>query len=166
MGYDRAAALDVYRLSFEEYPGLTLRARRPSFIGEQAVELAWPVLRSRRAGRRAQQRALGLAAQAMAAALVDWDLEWAGRPVPATHAGLVSLDTEFLLELVAAWVEQVAARPASTLAEEVVGPEQGPAAPLADVPMLDIPTEEDAEEDADGEAVDVAAAEPVAGLAG
>jgi hypothetical protein len=140
VGYDRAAALDVYRLSFEEYPGLVVRCRRPSFVGEQSLELAWPVLRDPRRGRRAQQRALSLAADALARSIVDWDLEWGGRPVPASHAGLLNLDTPFLLALVTAWVEQVATRPvgASAVAES----EQGPVSVLAAVPMLDVPTAE------------------------
>jgi hypothetical protein len=160
VAYDRAEALDVYRLSFEEYPGLSLRARRPSFVGEQSLELAWPVLRDRRAGRRAQQRALSLAADAMARSIVDWDLEWDGRPVPPTHAGLLNLDTVFLLALVTAWVEQVATHPVGVSA--VAEPEQGPASALADVPMLDIPAEVDGE----GEGAVVAAVEPIAELAG
>lgn len=151
MGYDRAAALDVFRLSFEEYPGLTLRARKPGFIGEQAVEAAWPVLRNPRAARRQQQQALSLVADAMARALVDWNLEWDGRPVPVTHAGLLGLDAPFLLDLVQAWVERVATR--SVAAPTGAEPEQGPAAALADVPMLDLPSVAPAEEGAEEEAV-------------
>lgn len=111
MAYDRAEDLDVFRLEFAEHPSLELRAFRPSFIGEQAVETAWPVLNDPSAGRRAQQKALTLLAESLADVLVDWDLKWLGRPVEPTLHGLVRLDTEFLLELVRAWVEQVALRP-------------------------------------------------------
>ncbi len=133
MAYDRAAALPVYRLGFEEYPGLTLRARRPSFLGERALRAALPVLEGR-GSVALKERALEAAAEAMGWALVDWDLTWAGRPVPPNSAGLQSLDTPFLLELVRAWVRNVAIRPATV---------DSPPEPVPDAEVLalhDIPT--------------------------
>lgn len=146
MAYDRAAALPVYSLRFEEYPGLTVRARRPGFNGERALRVAWPILCSRRAGVVAQERALVACAQAMGGALVDWDLEWDGERVPATAAGLLMLDTVFLLELVRVWVDRVAAQ--STQDNRLGGgePEVDPAvAVLAELPVEILDPEPDAE---------------------
>lgn len=111
MSYDRARDLPTYRLDIEDRPGLVMRARRPSFAGERAVRKAWPVLADRDAGREEQETALALAAGALAGALVGWTLTMDGVRVPCTLHGLIELDTPFLLELVTAWVEQVALRP-------------------------------------------------------
>ncbi len=140
MAYDRAKALPVYRLGFEEYPGLMLRARRPSFLGERALRAALPVLEGT-ARAEVKEQALAAAAEAMGWALVDWDLEWAGRPVPPNAAGLQSLDTVFLLELVRAWVRNVAIRPATVDSPEVVATPVHDDASLAlhDIPTVTLP---------------------------
>src|SRR5258708_7015495 len=41
--------------------------------------------------------------------LVEWNLEDdKGKPVPATYAGIVSQDVEFILEIVTSWMEAIA----------------------------------------------------------
>lgn len=154
MTYDRASALDVFRLeNFPEYPGLTIRALRPSFIGEQAIETTLPILADRSAGRPAQQKALMLLSECFADVLVDWDLKWLGRPVPPTLSGLLRLDTRFLLALVRAWVEQVAMAPAvdePAEAEAVDEPDVADGV-LAEIPMLPVPIPDWPAADADGD---------------
>lgn len=127
MTYDRTRDAPLYVLRFEAYPGLEVRVGRPSFLGEKALTRAWPVLCDGRAGQDAQRAALEMAATAMAQVLVDWSLVWAGREVPASRAGLLGLDTPFLLDLVWAWVD-AATQPAEPVAED-------PAAALIHLPV-------------------------------
>jgi hypothetical protein len=171
VAYDRAHALDTYRIVLDEdYPGLELCARRPSFLGEEAAEKAWPVLTdpelTAQAAWSAQARemvrtAVRLLAGAMADALVSWSLEWDGRPVPCTVDAMLRLDTPFLVDVVGVWVEQVAARPVAVPVEDTPGDEgdegdEGDAevsAVLSSIPTLDIPPSTTTVDSDDGETV-------------
>lgn len=137
MGYDRARDLEKFLVELEHRPGLTMRVRRPGFAGERSVRRAWPVLIDPNAGRDRQEPALALAAGALAGALIDWSLEWDGRPVPCTPRALMDLDTEFLLELVSVWIQRVVLHPAGQVQDPDAEPDPDADAGPSDVDGID-----------------------------
>lgn len=117
MGYDRRAALDTYRLTFDEFDGMALRAKAPGFEALLASALV----------ARVEARGLpvdvwlgemsGLVDE-FAKAIVDWELEEDGRPVPPTREQVRRLDVPFLSALIKAWGQTTHVRQAAPAPEE------------------------------------------------
>jgi hypothetical protein len=103
MGFRKEAT--HYKLNFEEYDGFNVTAKslplkdfleinRLSTSEEKATE---------------QQELLF---RKFADALVDWNLEdEKGKPVPATYAGLISQEPQFVGEIIQAWMRAIASVP-------------------------------------------------------
>lgn len=101
----------VYRLVFqdEEYNGLGVRATGVP-LG-QFLEMSELAIRAKQSPDEANSSAKALIDN-FAGALQDWNLENEdGTPVPATAEGLYSLDFEFVLTLITAWMEAIAKVP-------------------------------------------------------
>jgi hypothetical protein len=109
MGYE--APRKVYKLVFEDHGDLIVRTHSlplgrllsmSELIGADPRNLSSDNL----------QKMTGLFST-FADALLDWNLEADGQPVPATLDGLNTLDTDFVLEVITAWMNAVAgvARP-------------------------------------------------------
>lgn len=112
MSHDRRAQLPVYRLRFENHPGLTVAVRRPGLRGlldiaeatsvlRRSVRESWPDLDVRNL--RAWQRL----SRAFAGSLVSWDLVADGEPVAPTLAGVLDQDLDLLIELVRGWQQAI-----------------------------------------------------------
>lgn len=146
MAYDRYAVLPVWELhNFEEYPGFVMRVRKANFAGQLLVAEAMPVLRRASAPLDLYSlRALSKMCGALAGALKDWNLLNDGEPVPATKAGLMAQDIDFVMALAREWA-------AATSAPEPRPPrEPEPVAPpepevdeewLSQLPMQAMPPE-------------------------
>lgn len=112
MAYDRHAALSVIKLTFDEYPGLTVQTHAPNLAAQILIEEAMPVLRRVKLPLSlAHLRAFAKVCGAMASAIVDWDLTNSGDPVPTTKAGLMAQDLEFVMALSKAWLGAVSGVP-------------------------------------------------------
>ncbi|HEV2778814.1 MAG TPA: hypothetical protein VGX25_05380 [Actinophytocola sp.] len=119
MAYDRHADLTVYSLTFDEYPGLTVRVRKPGVAGVVACADWISVQSDRSAGRVARWLAQLRLFVAFADALAGWDLLNSGRPVPATREGVLAQDEAFLRVLAGAWYANVVlAAPSRPAAEQ------------------------------------------------
>lgn len=134
MAYDRREGQTVYRLAFPDRPGLTVRVRRASLAGLIDIAEATPVLRRNiQRGEDVTElenlRAWRKLARAFAGGLVDWDLVDGGVPVPATLAGVMSLELDEVMGLVGGWRQAMAERPEVDGAEfaeaDDVGPDAG-----------------------------------------
>lgn len=100
----------IYRLSFEDHPGLEVRAKSVP-LGEflSISELAG--VNGRDVTRQDTAKVAELFS-GFAGALVDWNLEDdGGTPVPATLEGLYSQDFDFALEIIVGWMESIAGVP-------------------------------------------------------
>lgn len=140
MGYDLDAHRPVWRLEFADHPGLILRVRAPGVAAQLAAEEALPLFQ---AGENA--RAVAVFAGPFADAVISWTLYRAGRPVPVTRAGVLSLDLPFALMVMSEWMRYAfAVAPAAEVEEDESGLSAGEARLLA----LAMPPLED---DADGE---------------
>jgi hypothetical protein len=118
MAYDRHEALTAYVLEFDDYPGLTVRVRKPGLDGLRAVDAAMPALQVPGVPPRVQLAAFALLADALAESLVDWDLLNSGQPVPATRAGIGRQDPDFLADLFKAWAMVANTAPSAAGAEQ------------------------------------------------
>jgi hypothetical protein len=128
MGYNRQKAQTVWALDFDAYPGLTVRARKPNFLGLRAAAAALPVLNAPARARVTDLQyldAMNLLLDAFAMALVGWTLEEGAddRPVPATKQALERLDLEFLLDITGAWADATTTQPAAAAPAEPEPPE-------------------------------------------
>jgi len=136
MAYDRHGELDVFKLVFEEFPGLTIRVHRANFTGLLAVAEAMPVLRRAKSRRDVFDlptlRAWRKLCTALGDALVSWDLLNGAEPVPATARGLMSQDYPFIMTVAHAWSQATSRPPAA-------------ATPAAPVPVE--PTEPEIDEE-------------------
>jgi len=107
MGYE-APELRVFRLTFEDRPGLEVAAR--SVTLERWMEITGlsgdGALSATSLPDGGPPPSGGLQ-EGFAQNLVSWNLTSKGEPVPATAEGLRSLDTGFARELVKAWLEAV-----------------------------------------------------------
>lgn len=153
MSWDCGDELDVVALTFRDRPGLHLQTVRPSFAGERVLAAAWPALLNPAVPAKVQGQALARVAEALGPALLEWDMLRFGVPVPATAEGLQSLHTSLLLDLVTAWVENVAiSRPAAAQVEAAPDPD---VAALHDIPTVTLPGLGPDREPLDSSAVDV-----------
>jgi hypothetical protein len=146
MAYDRQADLPVFRLRFEQYPGLMVRVRRPGLAARTLVEEATLVLRHARVPLGLNElRALRKLSRALAASIVDWDLLNGGRQVEVSTKGLEAQDDEFLLVLAQTWLKAInntaqprADRPALATPPATQEAEE-PDDELADLPVITDP---------------------------
>lgn len=126
----------VYDLEVDGHPDLTVRARSISM--GQVLELS-ESLEARIFGPVIGPENLPHLAKVMAAlgsALVDWDLvDEHGAPVPATEAGLRTLDHDLFKAVALAWVDAITAVPRPL---EPPSP-SGEPSPEASIPM-DVPS--------------------------
>lgn len=132
MAHDRRDGQTVYRLAFPGRPGLTVRLRRASLAGMIDIAEATPVLRRNVHRDEAQTeldnlRAWRRLARAFASALLDWDLLDGGDPVPATFAGVMSLELEEVMDLVAGWRQAMATTQTEPETEPEPDVQDGPA---------------------------------------
>jgi hypothetical protein len=101
--YDRVrdGGLPVWRLTFDAFPGLEVRVTVPTLQARAREDAASRLI----AARRDQDRARGVAmlAALFADSLVSWNLLWAGRPVPATRAGVLRVDHGLMAEILREW---------------------------------------------------------------
>ena len=147
MSYDRAAALPVYALDFTaRYPGLIVRARKPSW--DATVRLARYVTAL---GSNPNGAILVDALDELVVAFADSVVSWTLVGVPVGRAGVLGLDPPFVLELARTWHAQVVMRPAVEPEPEVEPVEEGRSDVddlLADAPMLAL-VDEPAADDGD-----------------
>jgi hypothetical protein len=148
VGYSRRAALPVFKLRFEEFPGLVVRARPASLRGTLLVQEFLPVVRHAHAPYSLEQlQAFEKLAAALAAELVGWTLEDEdGAPVPADKRHLVRQDLPFVVTVVSAWLaaqEQAARRkPAAAAPPPAADTPAAPPGPSDDEQLLaDLPTQ-------------------------
>lgn len=136
--FDQSTRRLVYDLAFHAYPGLLVRVRKPGYGALRHLAGAEAVLGVGMTGAAvtgaARIEALGPVVDAFASSLVSWTLADNGVPVPATHAGVVAQDYDFLIELALTWYRRVVLR--------IERPDQ-PAADL-DTPSAPDPVAEDA----------------------
>jgi hypothetical protein len=107
MGYVRQRK--VYRLRFadEDMAGLVVQARSApvgQFLGlAKLAELKGGDFRAEDAER------IDELFRGFASCLVDWNLEGEdGTPVPATLEGIYTQETDFILQIIFAWIEAIA----------------------------------------------------------
>lgn len=99
----------IYRLVFEDRPGLEVRVRSVELgvfldiIGMAGMDVTRLTA--------ANVEEVAHLFDVFAAALVGWNLETGDGPVPATVEGLRSLEFDFVLELVQAWMDAIASVP-------------------------------------------------------
>lgn len=103
MGYDEAEAGTVWALDFEQYPGLTVRMRRPGFAAERLLARADRVLADGAADRARKMDAFAGIFTALADSMESWTLTRNGRPVPVTRADVLACDGLMLSRIVGAW---------------------------------------------------------------
>lgn len=90
----------VYRLVFDEHPGLIVRARSASV----AMVLEVTELQNATLDQVVAEQLFRL----FAAQLLSWNLETEeGEQVPATYEGLVTEEWEFVLMIIMSWMEAV-----------------------------------------------------------
>lgn len=154
MGYSRFEHLPVYRLRFEEFPGLVVRARPAGLRATTLIAEHLPVVRHAHAPYTLDQlQAIEKLVKAFALSLVDWNLEDdEKRPVPADARHLLAQDLPFVLTVIAAWMgaQQRAAKPAaqppasSSAVERITDQgdaESGGGLSAAEQLLADLPTE-------------------------
>jgi hypothetical protein len=98
-----------YHLKFEDHPGLEVTVG--SITTDRFLELSRLIAKAGKdpaADVASGVEATGKVLDMFAAALVSWNLEDDGGPVPPTRAGAGAQDFEFLLELITAWMDAVA----------------------------------------------------------
>lgn len=114
MGYRRAK---LYKLTFDDYPGLQVSMKGLSVKGLMAVSRHAAGLKGMEnlSELEGEQLAAALAAaeelfRKFAAALVSWNLEddETGEPVPATLEAVQDQDFDFILDLTLAWMDAAA----------------------------------------------------------
>jgi len=107
MGYE-APELRVFRLTFEDRPGLEVAAR--SVTLERWMEITGlsgdDALSATSLPDDGPPPGAGLR-EGFAEALVSWNLTNGGKPVPATPAGLAAQDVGLVRDLVKGWLEAV-----------------------------------------------------------
>lgn len=134
---DQAARRRVYKLRFEELDDLRVRVRKPSLKGmrllTRAVRTLGDDLRGEHLDSLSRLDAWTDLFDALADALIDWDLKDQGIPVPATQAGVEEQDIEFLMRIASAWYHRVVMRVDQP--EPAATPE--PAAPAASAPSAE-----------------------------
>lgn len=147
MTFNQGRRRRVYELNMKPYPGLVVRVRKPSFAALDRLTSALPVLGDDLEGTSvpalARIKAWGQLYRAFAECLVDWTLTDGepARPVPATVAGVLAQDPEFLLELARTWYYVVvladpdAGEPEADDDGEPVVDEEW----LAQLPMMPVP---------------------------
>lgn len=144
--FDQDRRRAVYALRFTPYPGLVVHTRKPGFRALERLVRAVSVLGSDLDGEGASAseriRAWGALHRAFAESLVGWTLADRGRPVPATLAGVLAQDPDFLLEIGRTWYRVVA------LAEQASAP--APVEPVTEDVSLPNP-DDDPDSDPDGE---------------
>ena len=101
MGYEYEPVL--YRLKFEKRPGLEILAGSLSVA--EFLDIA--SLADKVQADKTDAASAGKMFAMFAAALDSWNLTRKGEPVPATAAGVHSLDLDFALELIMAWMEAI-----------------------------------------------------------
>ena len=100
--YDRLADVPVWRLRFDQYPGLTVRVTVPTVEARAVATRIIPWLASGDAVR--VTRAVAELAVPFADSLLSWDLVWGGRRVKPTRRGVVRVDMDVLLAVLREWV--------------------------------------------------------------
>lgn len=149
-GYDRTAALPVWRLRFEfdDHPDLLVRVTVPTVEAEVLAPTLGPLFLSGR--RHDMATAVAALAGPFADSLLSWDLEWNGEPVKPTRRGLLRIDLELAADILAQWTgceawpgtrERAAAAARAQEAAELVEVERQ----LADLPMLALVPDDEAE---------------------
>ena len=101
----------IYRLRFEDpsLDGLEVTARSLPLKDFLAIN-RMTVSATDDAAKQTEQSELML--KKFAEALIGWNLEDEdGKPVPATHNGLLSQESQFVIEIIRAWMEAVAGVP-------------------------------------------------------
>ena len=104
MGYKRQPK--QYRLKFEDHPGLEVTAG--SINTNDFLELTGLLAQFSGRDAAAAAQATGKVLDLFAAALISWNLEDEGGPVPADRAGIGSQDFDFNLQLIMGWMEAIA----------------------------------------------------------
>lgn len=143
--FDQDARRPSYDLAFKAYPGLIVRIRKPGYGALRALARAEAVLGVGLSGSavtgRARIEAFAPVVDAFAESLVAWTLADQGVQVPATRAGVVAQDYDFLVDLALTWYRRVVLRverpaPAAEPAEEPAASD--PVADLEDA-LTEIP---------------------------
>lgn len=157
---DQATRRTVYKLRFEELGNLRVRVRKPSLKGmrllTRAVRALGDDLRGEHLDAQVRLDAWTDLFDALADALIDWDLTDRGMPVPATQAGVEEQDIEFLMRVASVWYHRVALRVdklAPAVAPEPVAA-SAPAPSAEELALASIPIE------VGNEALNEGAAEP------
>jgi hypothetical protein len=135
MGY--TVVRTVYKLAFEDHPGMVVRAKGASVEGfTETIGLSSAVqdmdTENLKAGDAEKTvKAISDLFRRFADVLLDWNLEEEdGSAIPATVAGLQSLEFPFALEIIMAWVNTVSDVPAPLANSSTPGEMQGVAASL------------------------------------
>lgn len=144
---DQATRRRTYKLRFEELGDLRIRVRKPSLQGmcllTDAVRVLGDDLRGEHLDARVRLDAWVDLADALADALIDWDLTDRGIPVPATRDGVFDQDIEFLMRVATAWYYRVVLRgeePTPVAAPEPT-PVPAPSPSAEDLALASIPFE-------------------------
>lgn len=107
MAFDQTRRRKTYELTMRPYPGLTVWCRKPGFTALEELSGALLALGDDFDGPRLvssdRVRWWGVLFRAFARSLLAWNLVDDGRPVPATEAGVLAQDPEFLLALARTW---------------------------------------------------------------
>lgn len=111
---DQSTRRTAYKLRFEEFDGLVVRVRKPSFRGlrklARVVAILGDDLRGKHLEVESRLDAWELLFGAFTDALIDWNLTDRGKPVPVTRKGVRGQDVDLLLTVTAAWYRQVVLR--------------------------------------------------------
>lgn len=101
---------NIYKLRFEgaEYEGLEVRAKSVA-LGQFMDMMKLADLKSKKSLTEEDRAAIDSLFERFAKVLVSWNLEDDDdKPVPTTKEGLYSLDFEFALLIILAWMDAVA----------------------------------------------------------
>jgi hypothetical protein len=109
MGYEAPTTTMV--LHFEDHPGLVVRAKSvPIGVFTDIAKLADVVKDANDADLQMMADTLGdldALFSTFGAALVEWNVEIDGEPVPASYEGVKRLDAPFAMELVFSWMDAI-----------------------------------------------------------